>query len=121
MHIIMFVLDDPKKLDAILEAWNQVGVRGVTIMESTGIQRRRDQVKHIPMRFSFESIPQLGEQGNYTLFTIVQNSTVVKKVIEATEKIVGDLCGPNTGILTAWPLAVTKGLPVIPENEESKS
>ncbi len=48
MYMLMFVLDDPGRLDPVLEAWEQVGIRGVTIIESTGIHRRR---QILPMRY----------------------------------------------------------------------
>lgn len=113
MHIIFFVLDDPRKLDSILEAWQNVGVRGVTIIESTGVRRRTSQKERIPMRFA-SFIPELmvgGEEGNLTLITIVRDERKIEKCIQATETIVGDLNDPNTGILTAWPLSHIKGLP----------
>jgi hypothetical protein len=31
--------------------------------------------------------------------------------LQATEALVGDLSGPNTGVFAAWPLALVKGLP----------
>ena len=36
MYALLFVLDDPDRLDEVLTAWANIGVRGVTIMESTG-------------------------------------------------------------------------------------
>lgn len=110
MYVIMFVLDDPSILDRILDAWEEVGIGGVTIVESTGIQRRRIERKHIPMRFSFQPIVVGGESGNYTLFTFVKEEEMIDKCIQATEEIVGDLNDPNTGILAAWPIAKIKGL-----------
>ena len=120
MHIIFFVLDDPKKLDPILDAWQKVGIRGVTIIESTGIRRRTSQKEHIPMRFA-SFIPELmvgGEEGNLTLITIVRDERKIEKCIQATETIVGDLSEPNTGILSAWPLSHIKGLPPLETQEE---
>lgn len=120
MHIIFFVLDDPKKLDQILEAWQKVGIRGVTIIESTGIQRRTSQKERIPMRFA-SFIPELmvgGEEGNLTLITIVRDERKIERCIQATETIVGDLSEPNTGILSAWPLSHIKGLPPLETREE---
>ena len=41
MHMVLFVLDDPELLDEVLDVWEAIGVSGVTIMDSTGINRRR--------------------------------------------------------------------------------
>jgi len=118
MYIIMFVLDDPQQLDNVLDAWDEIGVRGVTIIESTGIQRRLKQRKRIPMRFSIDPISFGGEEGNYTLFTIVKSIDLIDKLTAATEKIVGNLEDPNTGILIAWPLNYVKGIKGMSLNEE---
>jgi nitrogen regulatory protein PII len=109
----MFVLDDPAKLDRILDAWDKIGIHGVTIVESTGLQRRRVQRKRIPMRFSLDPISVGGEEGNYTLITIVPSEEVIENCLKATEEIVGDLNNPNTGILVAWPLSFVKGVPLL--------
>jgi hypothetical protein len=59
-----------------------------------------------------------GEGGNYTLFTIVSDEVLVQKCLTAVEGVVGDLDGPDTGVLAAWPLAVVKGVPVRVANKE---
>lgn len=111
MYMVMFVLDDCNLLDALLDAWEAAGVTGVTIVDSTGVQRRRAKRKRIPVRFPFEQIPSHCLEDHYTLWSIVENMDVVNKCIEATENLVGDLTNPNTGILAVWPLAVVRGLP----------
>jgi nitrogen regulatory protein PII len=110
----MFVLDDPGRLDDLLEAWEKAGVRGATIIESTGIHRRRS--KTVPMRYMFQAIGNV-EESHFTLFVIVENEAVVQACLQATEQLVGNLNEPNTGIFAAWPLSVVKGLSPTQENE----
>ncbi|NMC79024.1 MAG: hypothetical protein GYA59_06665 [Chloroflexi bacterium] len=110
MYMILFVLDNPKKLDEILDAWEGIGIEGVTIAESTGIHRRHAQRIRLPMRFMAEPLVMGGEEGNYLLFTIVKEEEMVQKCIQATESIIGNLDDPNTGVLAAWPLSVVRGL-----------
>lgn len=109
MYMIMLVLDNPNQLDALLTAWDGVGVRGATIIESTGIHRLRHA--HVPMRYVFTS-PGPVEEGHLTLFVIVESEALVQSCLAATERITGDLDGPDTGVFAAWPLAIVKGLPV---------
>lgn len=110
MHMILFVLNDPEKLDIVLEAWELVGITGVTILESTGIQRRRSAQQRIPLRYRLgPMIPH--ETGHYTLIAIVSNITIVTKCLSATENLIGNLDLPDTGVFTAWPLDVVKGYP----------
>ncbi len=108
MYMIMLVLDNPERLSEVLKAWEQLGVRGATIVESTGIQRL--QRKSIPMRYVFQS-PGILEEGHLTLFVIVASEQLAQACLQATEQIVGNLDGPNTGVFAAWPLALVRGVP----------
>ena len=112
MYMVMYVLNDPNRLDEVLDAWEAVGVSGVTIVESTGIQRRRHtQRARIPLRFGFECLAQDRLEGHYTLFAIVANEEMEHKCITAVESVVGDLSSPNTGVLASWELASVRGVP----------
>ncbi|PKO16563.1 MAG: hypothetical protein CVU39_07000 [Chloroflexi bacterium HGW-Chloroflexi-10] len=109
MFMIMFVLDDISHLDQILDAWSKQGISGATIIESTGLYRR--QLKRIPMRYAYGGAP-MEEKGNITLLVIVENEQKVQLCLKEIEQIVGDLDGPNTGVFSAWPLTITKGIPL---------
>lgn len=114
MYMVMFVLDNPDQLDGLLEAWDKAGIRGATIVESTGIHRRRKMI--LPMRYVFQTTGDV-EENHYTLFAIVETEALVQACLQATEQLVGNLDDPNTGIFAAWPLAVIKGLPTEAESE----
>lgn len=113
MFIIFFVLDDPDRLDAVLEAWEEVGIRGVTVIESTGFHRLRR--KFIPMRYTLGLTND--EEGHYTLIAIVRDELMARRCLQITEQLIGNLDEPHTGVFAAWPLAMVKGLPV--EDEEA--
>lgn len=112
MHMLMFVLDNPDHLDEVLDAWEAIGVTGVTIVESTGISRyRKTQMIGHPLMAGINRLTQSPEEGHLTLFTIVKGETKVRQCIEAVEAIVGNLLEPDTGVLAAWPLSIVKGVP----------
>lgn len=119
MYMILLVLDDPARLEAVLEAWEQVGIRGATIVESTGIHRLRGAAP-IGARYAFRGDRRLVERGHYTLFSIVPDQAAVERGLRAVEGVVGDLDEPRTGILAAWPLAVAKGIPREPDQDASE-
>lgn len=118
MYMIFYVLDDPQKLDALLDAWDAAGISGATIVESTGRQRRTAKA-HIPMRFSFGG-SECVDCYHYTLFAIVEDERLVQECIEATESVVGGLGQPDTGILAAWPLATVRGIHKQPRHSEER-
>lgn len=111
MWMIFFVLDDPDQLEELVEVWTEAGVRGATIVESTGFNRKRRTF--IPMRYVHASGQPVME-GNCILYAIVQDEELVQACLKATETLVGDLDLPNTGVFASWPLGVVKGVPPQP-------
>ena len=110
MYMILFVLDDPDQLEDLLQRWEQVGIRGATIIESTGINRLR---RNYPaFRYILGAHPH--EEGHLTLIAMVPDEQIVRDCLRATESLVGDLDQPNTGIFAAWPVSLVKGLPPSP-------
>ncbi|KAF0110427.1 MAG: hypothetical protein FD147_1687 [Chloroflexi bacterium] len=107
MYIVLFVLDDPSRLDKILTAWTEGGIKGATVIESTGLHRH--QRKLIPMRYLYSS-PLADEKDNVTIFAIVDDKEASDHCLALIESVVGDLNEPNTGVFAAWPLSYVKGI-----------
>jgi nitrogen regulatory protein P-II 1 len=108
MYMVMFVLDDPGKFNELLKAWMNAGIMGATIIESTGMNRQLAPCP--PMRYSYGT-SSVREAENLSAFVVVNDEEQVKKCLIIAEKIVGNLDDPNTGVFTAWPLTLTKGIP----------
>jgi len=114
MFMIMFILDDILFADDILKSWSEIGITRATIIESRGSHRRLEKV--IPMRYAFGTGVS-EETGNLTFFVTVETNQMVKACLDAVEKIVGNLDQPNTGIFSAWPLSLVKGIPPLEQKE----
>jgi hypothetical protein len=112
MYLILFVLDDPDKLRALLDAWEEAGAGGATVLVSTGMQRVRQSGRRddLPLMPSLENFYARVEDYHRTLFTIVKDETVLQRVLEATRRVVGDLNQPNTGVLVVLPASQVYGL-----------
>lgn len=104
MHMMMLVLNDPEKLDALLDAWHEMGLRGATVIESTGIYRRRPQLMGARYAFGFPPVSSMGERGHYTIFAIVADADMVARYHKAAVDVVGNLDEPNTGVMASWRL-----------------
>jgi len=113
MFQIVFVLDSPALLTDILQAWTGAGVKGITITESTGVHRVRSRAcpQDAPLMLGLSRLLRTDQVGHSTLFAVVEDMDTVERVKDATEKVVGDLSGPNTGILFALPVAAVWGIP----------
>lgn len=113
MFLILFVLHDNSKLEEVINAWNDAGVCGITILLSTGYHRISESnilQDDLPLIFNLEDILQHEERTNRTLFSVVKDEATVDKVVEITESLVGNLNLPNTGILCVLPVIRGYGL-----------
>ena len=115
MYFILFVLHDVSNMKDLLHAWEEAGVKGVTVIFSTGLGRIR---QNFGLMEDFPLFPTMSEildqvenmDLSRTLFSVVESEEIVKSVLEHTQKVVGDLTKPNTGILIVLPVAQVYGL-----------
>jgi len=113
VSLILFVLHDPEKLESLLAAWEEAGVSGVTVLQSTGMGRiRQNQAlrEDMPMMPSLEDFFPSPEDSGRTIFSIVRDQATVEKVVAATVRVVGELNQPNTGLLIVLPTDAVYGL-----------
>jgi nitrogen regulatory protein PII len=113
MSMILFVLHDAEKLRAVLDAWEETGISGATVLFSTGIGRIRESQAlrdDLPIMPSLEDFYPSPESLGRTIFTITDDESLVEKIIHATEKVVGDLNEPKRGILAVLPTSHIYGM-----------
>lgn len=112
MYLILLILQDISKLEAVLDAWEKTGVKGITILRSLGLAnaRRNGLREDIPLIPSLEDFISRDEDFNRTLFTVTDSQELIDRVIAATEKITGDLDQPNSGMLVVLPVLRARGL-----------
>jgi nitrogen regulatory protein PII len=109
---IVFVLDNPDQCRDILDAWENAGIRGVTIFESSGLGR----VRRAGIRDDLPLIPSLSdlfmgtETQHRTLFTVVKSQSQIEAIVKATKSVVGDLEQPDTGFLFVVPVSQVYGI-----------
>jgi hypothetical protein len=117
---LWLVLDNPALLNDVLEAWADIGVRGITILESTGVHRVRSRAssQDVPFMLGFSRLLRTDQVGHNTLFAVVPTMDVVERLVTATEQIVGDLSQPHTGVLFTVPVTAAWGLPKQPFSPE---
>lgn len=113
MYLILFVLNDPDRLEEVLSAWEEAGVSGITVLPSTGLGRIRQKEglrDDVPLIPSLEDFYHHESDINHTLFTLLESEALAQKVLEATEAVVGDLDQPGNGILAILPTVNVHGL-----------
>ncbi|MBE2222968.1 MAG: hypothetical protein IAF02_15595 [Anaerolineae bacterium] len=111
MYMLVMVLDNSEHMNDVLRAWVDAGVPGVTILESTGINRVLPREQAGPMFAGFSQFFGTGRVGHNTLFAVIESMEVAETAVSATESVLGDLNQPHTGIIFALPIAKTWGFP----------
>lgn len=111
--LVICVVDDPEKAEDVLAAWVEVGVPGVTILDSTGLGHHIAGLgapDDAPIFPSLETLLRAREETHRTLMAVVDDPQTIDRLVEETERIVGPLDAPDTGILFVMPVEAAWGL-----------
>ncbi|MBC7226135.1 MAG: hypothetical protein H5T61_02755 [Thermoflexales bacterium] len=110
-YLVVLVLDNPDQCPDVLRAWDEAGVPGATILESTGLGRMQKAIwDDLPLVPSVRDLLGVCELHHRTIFTVVQDEEAVDRVVAATQEITGDLNTHHTGILFVVPVVRVLGL-----------
>lgn len=111
-YLVVLTVDNMEKCPAILNAWEEIGVLGVTILDSTGIGhiRRAGLRDDIPIFPSLQDFFTKVEVLNKTLFSVVEARELVDKMIDKVNLVIGDLDEPHTGFMFVLPVDEVYGM-----------
>lgn len=111
-NLVVLVVDEIEKCSDVFDAWEAAGVRGITILESTGMARASQMLYRddLPLMPSISDLLEGREEQHRTLFSLVEGEKMIEQLLVATETVLGDLDAPGTGIFFAFPVARVKGL-----------
>ena len=111
-YLVVFVLDSLDLCQDVLDAWEDAGAKGITILESTGIGRVRQAGirDNIPLMPSLSNLFKSDETHNRTLFSVVEDLDLAHALVKAAQDTVGGIEKPNSGLLFIAPLLEIYGL-----------
>jgi nitrogen regulatory protein PII len=111
-YLIVLVVDDIDHCPEILDAWEEAGVLGVTILASTGIghMRRAGLRDDIPLMPSLQDLLESEEVHHRTLLSVVDSQEMVDKMVVIAQQVIGNLEDPHTGFLFVVPVIQAYGL-----------
>lgn len=113
MYLIILFLHNPDLLEELMEAWDKEGVNGATITFSVGMGQfleklgMRDDIPLIP---SLEDFFEAQEKLSRTIFAVIQDEAMIDGIVAATQRVMGDLDQPDTGMLLVLPVWKAFGL-----------
>ena len=122
IYMVLLIIDDLNICPAVLDAWDAAKVPGITILESTGMGKiREDGIRDdMPMMPSLSDIFRSRERRHRTIFSVVEGEEMVDRLIEITEEILGDLDRPNNGVLFVLPVSRVVGFHGAQERAQGK-
>lgn len=108
--LLMAVLNDPNHVWEVLDAWQEMGIGDATIMDSTGLYRARRLRDDLPLFPSVHDLLESAEDHHRTIWSVVDDSLDLEAVVAATERILGALDQPHSGLIVALPVLKVWGL-----------
>lgn len=97
--LVVLITSHIEKALEVAEAWQAVGAPGVTLIDSHGLRRLQEKRRdlELPLFVSMASVLRQIETTSQVILAVV-NDHEVDKLVEATNKVLGDLYAPDTGI-----------------------
>jgi len=108
MDLLVCVVNEPRKVDDILQAFLEIGVTGATVIDSYGMGSLL--VEDIPIFAGFRSLLSTSSNYNKTIFSVIKSKEMVEQAVAAIEAICGNLENPSSGIVFTIPVTFVKGL-----------
>jgi hypothetical protein len=98
---------------ALAEAWVSAGVTGMTILDSSGLSHMtygEGTREDLPLFPSLRKLMEGSEQQSRLLMSVVPDGFDLEALIAATERVLGPLEEPDSGILFVLPVTQVRGL-----------
>ena len=108
--LLVAIIDDLSKIWDVIDEWERLGVGGATIYDSSGLNKARQLRDDLPLFPSVHELLEGAETHHRTLWSVLEDGVDVEALVRATEKIVGPLDKPHTGILFTIPVLKVWGL-----------
>lgn len=119
VYLLLVVLDDLKYLSPVLEAWREIGVPGVTILQSAGAHRVHTWLSEVGLG-AIDHLFETRELRRRTLLAALDNEDLLQRAIAETERLVGGFDQPHTGILLVLPVHRASGLHKVKRKAEAQ-
>ncbi len=109
MHLLVTVVEEPEKIEPILDMLYENDITGATVIDSRGMGHMIADHYSIFSRFSNLTGSHEGETHNNVLFTVIRTEETLERAIEIIKEVIGDLNQPNTGLLFTMRLDRVEG------------
>jgi nitrogen regulatory protein PII len=109
--VLVFVLARYEKLDKLLVELNEAGIKGATVINTTGMARALN-LESDAFLGSIRAYMTPDREDNRTIFMLL-NEEKIATAKEVIYRVVGPLNKPETGILFAIPTLFSEGAEIL--------
>jgi len=113
MRLLVFICNNPEKLEEVLEGYLEVGITGATIVDSLGMGHTL--ATQVPIFAGFQPLFSAASAYNKTILSVIKEASKVEEALDMIEEICGPLGEPGVGIAFTVSLESVRGL--MPELE----
>ena len=105
-QLLVLVIDNEADTSDILSAWENAGVPGVTLIDSTGSRHEHDGTRDdLPFVVSLRAVLEQKEKPTQMLFTVIESDAVCEQAVQAVLQIIPDFEQGHRGIMFTLPVA----------------
>lgn len=108
MKCLVFILSQVEKLNDLLRELQDNGIRGATIINSTGMAQALYSSNQEAVFGTLRQLLNANREENRTIFVVLPEEKVAT-AIDIIESVVGDLSKPNRGIVFTLDVDNLKG------------
>jgi hypothetical protein len=112
-QLVNLVIHDPGMVHALAEAWLASGVTGMTILDSRGLSHMtygEGAREDLPLFPSLRKMMEGAEHHSRLIMSVVPDGFDIDGLVAATERVLGPLEKPDSGILFVLPVSQVRGL-----------
>lgn len=110
MYALFAVINKKEMVRPVIKRLREIGIRGATVIESTGAGRYARRENHIPLIGGLRYIDGTDITHNATVFSVIETREQVEQAADEIEKLLGgDMTVPGTGIIFSVPVDLVRG------------
>lgn len=107
MDMLIIVLNKTELLNDIMETLLDAGVRGATVIESSGMGRTL--CAKVPIFGGIRHLFDDCRPNNHTIFSVINDEIILRRAINDVKAVIGDIDEPGSGFLFVVPVKDAEG------------
>lgn len=108
MTLLVFICNQPDKLEEVLEGFLEVGVTGATVIDTVGMGQILST--EVPIFAGFRTLFRGASTVNKTILSVIDEPSKVQEALDIIDEIFGGLDQPGSGIVFTVPIENVRGL-----------